>query len=207
MRVIQTVARAEQEPTMGHSKDDKTRSHDRIVEIAAARIRESGTAAPGVAEIMKAAGLTHGGFYKHFASRDDLIAEAADKAFADGEQAYVQVTDGAEDPLAAFVDWYASDAHCENPGSGCAVGSLAADASRSEARVQVAYRAQVERYLAHLEELLGGDEDARRRAVVSVSALVGSVMIARGAGDPALADEVLRDVRDFVKSQSATALA
>ena len=65
---------------MGHSRDDKARSHERIVEIAAARLRESGTAGPGVAELMKAAGLTHGGFYRHFKSRDDLVAAAVERA-------------------------------------------------------------------------------------------------------------------------------
>src|SRR4051794_34601484 len=80
MCVIHTVG-------MGHSQEDKARNHDRIVQIASGRIRESGTAAPGVAEIMQAAGLTHGGFYKHFDSREDLIAEAAGSAFADGRRA------------------------------------------------------------------------------------------------------------------------
>src|SRR5918997_3712890 len=94
--------------SMRQSREEKARTHDRIVEIASARIREAGIEGPGVAEIMQAAGLTHGGFYKHFGSRDDLIAEAADRAFADSEQAVQEVTSRAEDPLAAFVDWYVS---------------------------------------------------------------------------------------------------
>ncbi|TML09117.1 MAG: TetR/AcrR family transcriptional regulator [Actinobacteria bacterium] len=73
-------------------------------------MRESGTTGPGVAEVMQAAGLTHGGFYKHFGSRDDLVAEAVGKAFADANAGFDALTDGAEDPLAAFVDWYASAA-------------------------------------------------------------------------------------------------
>src|SRR4051794_34385344 len=93
---------------VGHSKEDKAASHERIVEIAAARMRESGTDGPGVAEIMRAAGLTHGGFYKHFTSRDNLVAEALAKAFAEADGATAEATKDAEDPLAAFVDWYAS---------------------------------------------------------------------------------------------------
>ena len=73
--------------TVGHSQDEKKANHERIVEIAAARIRESGTEAPGVAEIMQAAGLTHGGFYKHFGSRDELVAEAVERAFDDVDAA------------------------------------------------------------------------------------------------------------------------
>src|SRR6201999_3173083 len=77
---------------MGHSRQDKEKSHQQIVEIAAARMREAGTDGPGVAEIMRAAGLTHGGFYKHFGSRDDLVAEAVEAAIAQGEDAIREVT-------------------------------------------------------------------------------------------------------------------
>src|SRR5438067_5167100 len=101
--------------SMGHSRDEKAKNHERIVDIASARIRQSGTATPGVAEIMNAAGLTHGGFYKHFDSRDDLIAEAVDRTFADSEQAVAAVIDDAEDPFAAFVDWYVSAEHRDSP--------------------------------------------------------------------------------------------
>src|ERR1700753_1654966 len=106
---------------MGHSREEKEKSHRQIVEIAAARMREAGTDGPGVAEIMGAAGLTHGGFYKHFDSRDDLVAEAVDAAIAQGEEGYRAVTGGAADPLAAFVDWYLSADHRDDVGSGCAV--------------------------------------------------------------------------------------
>jgi TetR/AcrR family transcriptional repressor of nem operon len=192
---------------MGHSKEDKAASHDRIVEIAAARIRESGTDAPGVAEIMKAAGLTHGGFYKHFGSRDDLVAEAVERALADGTRATAQITADADDPLAAFVDWYASAAHRDDRAGGCAVAALGCDAPRADERVRAAYRAQVERYIANLEQLLGGggggggdDDDARQRATVAVSTLVGGLMLARAVDDEALSEEILRDVRAAVRA-------
>jgi TetR/AcrR family transcriptional regulator, transcriptional repressor for nem operon len=71
---------------------------------------------------MHAGGLTHGGFYKHFGSRDELIAEAADRAFVDEQEAVAAVTKGADDPLAAFVDWYVSGEHRDSLGSGCGVG-------------------------------------------------------------------------------------
>jgi TetR/AcrR family transcriptional repressor of nem operon len=186
---------------MGHSKEDKAASHDRIVEIAAARIRESGTTAPGVAEIMKAAGLTHGGFYKHFGSRDDLVAEAVERALADGTRATARVTADADDPLAAFVDWYASSAHRDDRAGGCAVAALGCDAPRADDRVRAAYREQVQRYIANLERLLGGDDgEARRRATVAVSTLVGGLMLARAVDDEALSGEILRDVRAAVKA-------
>jgi TetR/AcrR family transcriptional repressor of nem operon len=184
------------------SQQDKARSHDQIVDIAAARIRQDGTATPSIAEIMQAAGLTHGGFYKHFDSRDDLIAEAVDRTFAESQEATAAVIDGAEDPLGAFVEWYVSAEHRDNPGSGCGVVALGADVTRAGARVRAAYTEQVKRYLAQLETLLapddadtGSDPEARRRAAVMLSTLVGAVLVSRAVDDPALSDEIIADVR------------
>jgi TetR/AcrR family transcriptional repressor of nem operon len=173
------------------SAQDKAHSHERIVDIAAARIRQDGTTAPSVAEIMEAAGLTHGGFYKHFDSRDDLIAEAAERAFAEGQDAVTTVVNQADDPLRAFVDWYVSAEHRDDPASGCGVVSLGADVARADPSVRAAYTEQVKRYLAQLEQLLGDDA----QAAVALSTLVGAVLVSRAIDDPALSDEILADVR------------
>jgi TetR/AcrR family transcriptional repressor of nem operon len=186
---------------MGHSQRDKEKTHAVIVEIAAQKMRESGTEGPGVAEIMKAAGLTHGGFYKHFDSRDDLVAEALEAAVAQGRDGFAEVTEGVEDPLAAFVDWYLSPAHRDQPGTGCAVVALGADAARADERVRAVYGGQVERYIAQMEELLGGEgEDARPRAIAAVSTMVGALLIARAVGDEALSEEILREARTSVEA-------
>jgi TetR/AcrR family transcriptional regulator, transcriptional repressor for nem operon len=184
---------------MGHSQKEKAANHRRIVEIAARRIRESGTDGPGVAEIMSEAGLTHGGFYKHFDSRDDLVAEAFDAAVEQGAEGFREVTAEAADPLAAFVDWYLSADHREDPGSGCPVVALGADAARSGERVRAAYRGQVERYIADVEALLPAGEDTRRRAIAAVSAMVGALLISRAVDDQGLSDEILREVRATVE--------
>src|SRR5512132_4483020 len=186
---------------MRHSKEDKAASHARIVAIAAARIRESGTEQPGVAEIMRAAGLTHGGFYKHFGSRDELIAEAVERALTDSEPRLVEIAAGAGDPLAAFADAYVSAAHRDDPATGCGVAALGTDMPRVGGPAQEAYRLQVERYLAHLQPLLGNGDDARRRATVTLSAMVGAVMIARALGPTVSSDEILRDVRAAVRER------
>jgi TetR/AcrR family transcriptional repressor of nem operon len=187
---------------MRHSKEDKAASHERIVASAAARIRESGTEQPGVAEIMHAAGLTHGGFYKHFGSRDELIVEAVERALTDSESRVSELTAGADDPLAAFADAYLSAAHRDNPATGCGVAALGTDIPRVGGPAQEAYRAQVERYLAHFQQLLEGDEETtRRRATVTLSAMVGAVMIARALGPTARSDEILRDVREAVRER------
>jgi TetR/AcrR family transcriptional repressor of nem operon len=183
---------------MGHSRKDKEKNHRQIVEIAAQKMRESGTEGPGVAEIMKEAGLTHGGFYKHFDSRDDLVAEAVEEAISQARASYRDRVEGADDPLASFVDFYLSTTHRDDPGHGCPVVALGADAARADDRVRAAYGDQVKSYIDHMEELLGGDEDARRRAIAAVTSMVGAVLIARAVDDEALSEEILGDVRATV---------
>jgi TetR/AcrR family transcriptional repressor of nem operon len=187
---------------MRRSKQDKAASRERIVAVAAARIREAGTEQPGVAEIMRAAGLTHGGFYKHFGSRDELIVEAVEHAMTETESRVHELMAAAEDPLAAWADAYLSTEHRDDPGTGCAVAALGADIPRVGGAAQEAYRAQVEGYVAYLQQLLeGDDETARRRATVTLSAMVGAVTIARALGPTARSDEILRDVREAVRER------
>ena len=191
---------------MRRSKEDKAASHERIVEIAAARIRESGTEQPGVAEIMRAAGLTHGGFYKHFESRDELITEAVERALTDSESRLRDATSGAADPLTAFVESYLSTAHRDDPASGCGVVALGTDIPRVGGPAQDAYRSQVDRYLAHLQSLLGDEENenTRREATMTLSAMIGALMIARALGPTPRSDEILRDVREAVRESRAS---
>ena len=185
MSIIQTV---------GHSQDEKKANHERIVEIAAARMRQSGTEAPGVAEIMREAGLTHGGFYKHFSSRDELVAEAAEHAFASSARRTDDALDGAEDPLASFVDAYLSADHRDTPATGCAVAGLGPDAARGDERIRAQFGAGVQGYLARLEHMLGSREDA----VVALSSMVGALLLSRAVDDPELSEEFLAGVREAV---------
>jgi TetR/AcrR family transcriptional repressor of nem operon len=94
-----------------------------------------------------------------------------------------------------------SAAHRDDPATGCGVVALGTDVTRLGGPAQEAYRAQVERYLGHLERLLGDDDDVRRRAAVTLSAVVGAVMIARALGPTPRSDEILRDVRDVVRER------
>jgi TetR/AcrR family transcriptional repressor of nem operon len=181
---------------MRHSREEKARSRERIVAVAAARIREAGTDGPGVAEMMREAGMTHGGFYKHFASREELVAAALEHAVQEGDRRVTEITADAADPLAAFVDWYVSEEHVAHPGEGCAVAALGADIGRGSEQLRQVYRAQVERYLARLEQLLG----SRERATVALATLVGAITVARALGEPVLAREILGDVRAALRS-------
>src|ERR1700716_1194215 len=106
---------------MGHSKAEKAKTHKRIVKIASRRFREDGLAGVGIAQLMKEAGLTVGGFYKHFDSRDDLVAEAVGSAFGTWKrQTDAAATEGAPLSSAKLIDDYLNEAHRDNPGIGCA---------------------------------------------------------------------------------------
>src|SRR5438309_10414882 len=120
---------------MGHSKAQKTRTHKRIVSIASKRFREKGLAGFGIAELMKEAGLTVGGFYKHFDSRDDLVAEAVSSAFG-GWKPRVDVAKagGASVSIAKLIAEYLNAAHRDDPGKGCAFSALAPEIASSEKR-------------------------------------------------------------------------
>ena len=186
------------------SREEKAKTHNRIVDVASKRIREQGLDGPAVAEIMQAAGLTHGGFYKHFESRDDLIAEATQRAVAAADRHLHKLTDDAEDPLAAFVDWYLSAEHRDHPDAGCALPPLGDDVRRGDDRVRAAYSEQVDRYVEHVERFLGdgdgsrGEHGARDRAILVVSALVGALVLSRAVADDAFSDEILSAVHDGI---------
>ena len=124
---------------MGHSRANKRQHHEQIVGVAASRFREDGIDRVGVADLMHDAGLTHGGFYRHFESRDELVAEAVERALHDGGQAMAAVAESPTDPLAAVIDAYLSTTHRDNLASSCAVTTLAADVARSNPRARAAY--------------------------------------------------------------------
>ena len=139
---------------MGHSRASKRKHHEGIVGVAASRFREDGVDRVGVADLMHDAGLTHGGFYRHFESRDQLVAEAVERALHDGGQAMAAVAESPHDPLAAVVDAYLSISHRDNLGTSCAVTTLAGDVARSNPRARAAYTDQVGIYIDMLVRLL-----------------------------------------------------
>src|SRR5580693_9374846 len=121
--------------SMRHSKAEKAKTHERIVAIASRRFREEGLAGIGIADLMKEAGLTVGGFYKHFNSRDALVAEAVGDAFGVWQrQKEAAESEGQPLTFAKLIDDYLSDAHRKNPGAGCAFSALAPEIARSDKR-------------------------------------------------------------------------
>src|SRR5258706_5322417 len=134
---------------MGASKADKQKSRERIVRTAAARFRERGVDGIGVADLMKEAGLTHGGFYGHFGSREELVAEAVECALRDGGRALSAIAEAEGSPaavLGALVDAYLSLAHRDGLATSCAVATMANDVARSSPRARKADTKQVNQY-------------------------------------------------------------
>src|SRR6266403_1546290 len=122
---------------MGYSKAQKAKTHKRIVKIASKRFREDGLAGVGIAELMKEAGLTVGGFYKHFDSRDDLVAEAVSSAFGGWKRRVeAAASGGPQASYAKLIDEYLNEAHRDNPGTGCAFSALAPEIARSDKRTR-----------------------------------------------------------------------
>jgi TetR/AcrR family transcriptional regulator, transcriptional repressor for nem operon len=176
--------------TVGTSQADKAASHERIVKTASRRMRRDGIDSISVVELMNEAGLTHGGFYRHFGSRDDLVAEAIDTALAQGsERIQTAAKLGGPGALAAVIDGYLSPLHRDKPETGCAVAALPADIARTKPRARAAYSRQVRSYIDLLAELTP-DRDADEGHLI-LAALVGALVLARAVDDRGLSDELL----------------
>src|SRR5271156_369526 len=115
---------------MRYPASETAEKHKRILTEAARLFRERGFDGAGVADIMQAAGLTHGAFYAHFPSKDALEAEAVEQAFAQSDRKIYKLTANADDPKSAFLDSYLSVAHRDHPGSGCAIATLGPEVAR-----------------------------------------------------------------------------
>jgi TetR/AcrR family transcriptional regulator, transcriptional repressor for nem operon len=177
---------------MGHSQAEKARTHERIVAAASRQFREKGLDGIGLADLMKGAGVTVGGFYKHFPSRDALVGEAVADAFGPWE---VRVREAeASGQKISFIELlaeYLEPAHRDRRGEGCVFAALAADLARSDDATRAAATEQIDRTLNLLARLLGDAEDKRPAAILAYSAMIGAISLARIATDAALSDEIL----------------
>ncbi|MEV6304785.1 TetR family transcriptional regulator [Actinoplanes sp. NPDC051861] len=161
------------------SQAQATQNRERIVSTAARLFRERGVAGVSVADVMAEAGLTHGGFYKHFASKEALVAEAVARAFLDQAE---HLPDG----RAALIEQYLSAEHRDHPGQGCPSAGFGADVSRSSGDngARSAYTKGVEGFATHLGA--GGEPD-----LAALSMMVGALMLARATAGTDLSDRVL----------------
>jgi TetR/AcrR family transcriptional repressor of nem operon len=190
------------------TKEDKARNRQNILEAAGRMFRSQGIDAVGIAELMKEAGLTHGGFYNHFASKNDLVVEVCGASFAASLGTLAQeIEDGPDrhgSPLKRVVAGYLSTAHRDAPDGGCPSASLVTDAGRHSEAVQSAYAEGVEGYLtgfaaeflreAEQEGRTLTPDEARRKAMRLLSEMVGALTLARAVRhvEPELSEEILR---------------
>ena len=173
----------------------KEATHERIVDAAARAIRRSGYGGTSVADIMKAAGLTHGGFYAHFSSREAMLAEAADRAGAEATAASARVAATAppEQALQRMMSAYLSKQHRESPERGCPVVALGSEMPRQAPEVRRAATRRIKEMIdvvaRHLPDW--GQPGAHEQALVIVSSMVGTLLLARAVDDPKLSDALL----------------
>ncbi len=188
---------------MGTSQADMEKNHERIVAIAARMVREKGLDGIGVADLMKDAGLTHGGFYRHFGSREDLIDEAVECALGQWtKRAAGSDPKPSRKRFQAFVEEYLSVSHRNSPGNRCAVATLSGEAWRGGKRIRQAYTRQVKLYLALMEGVLGARRrpTLRRDSILALSAVVGAVAMARSVDNDQLSRDILSCTGEALKS-------
>jgi TetR/AcrR family transcriptional repressor of nem operon len=177
-------------------------NRQRVVETAARLFRERGFERVGVADLMKAAGLTHGGFYAQFDSKQHLMAEACEQALEESEQMWREAFERApKRPLAAIASHYLSREHRDNPGAGCLVAALSIEAARQGPMVRAALTEATKRFIETLEQAVPGRsaKTRRRQALTSLASMVGAVVLARTVRQASLSEEIL----DAVHAQVA----
>jgi TetR/AcrR family transcriptional regulator, transcriptional repressor for nem operon len=194
---------------MRYSKEHKQETHARIVRKASVRLREKGAHGIGVADLMKEAGLTHGGFYAHFDSREALLIESFAYAM-DRSMAYWRKTTSEISPekrLATIVDSYLNTGHRDDPGRGCAVPTLGAEIVRESPKARKAFAAKLEQMIGMIAEQLVDlpPKAARKQASAALATMMGTLVLSRIAGSGEFSDEILAAGREAVLGRVAAA--
>jgi len=187
---------------MRYTPDHKQQTHRRIVQSAAQQFRSEGLNGPGVAKLMKSSGLTHGGFYKHFASKDALFAEAIDESV---RQIGATLTNRAQkcppsESWKEIVKHYLSIEHCEHPGIGCPVAALAPDIARTTPSVKKKIRHSMNTYRNQLVEFMPGNdsEQKQKNFALIFTAMIGAMTVARTMADREEKQKLLELVRNHL---------
>ena len=194
---------------MRYSKEHKFQTHARIVKKASVKLREKGAHGIGVADLMKDAGLTHGGFYAHFDSRDALVIEAFTHAMDRSTAKWRKLSDETpvEKRLSKIVNSYLAPVHRDDPGQGCAVPALAAEIARESAKTRRVFSGRMEQMIDMLADQFQGvpRKAARQQAMAALATMMGSLVMARVAGTSEFSDEILKSGRDAVLGRASPA--
>jgi len=194
---------------MRYSKEHKQETHARIVKKASVRLREKGAHGIGVADLMKEAGLTHGGFYAHFDSREALVIEAFAYAMDHSTERWRKVAEETppEKRLSTIVETYLTPIHRDDPGHGCAVPTLGAEIARESPKTRKAFAAKLEAMIDMIADQIVDvpRKSARKQAVAALATMMGTLVLSRIAGNGEFSDEILAAGREAVVSRAAAA--
>jgi TetR/AcrR family transcriptional repressor of nem operon len=194
---------------MRYSREHKLETHARIVKKASVRLREKGAHGIGVADLMKDAGLTHGGFYAHFDSRDALVIEAFAHAMDRSTERWRKIAEqtAPDKRLAVIVESYLTTIHRDDPGHGCAVPTLGAEIARESPKTRKAFAAKLEQMIEMLADQIPElpRKAARKQAMAAIATMMGTLVLARIAGSGEFSDEILSAGREAVLERGKSA--
>jgi TetR/AcrR family transcriptional repressor of nem operon len=195
--------------SMRYSKEHKQETHARIVKKASVRLREKGAHGIGVADLMKEAGLTHGGFYAHFDSREALVIEAFSYAMDRATERWRNMAEQTppEKRLAAIVESYLTPLHRDDAGRGCAVPALGAEIARESPKTRKAFAAKLEQMIDMMADQIPGasPKAARKQAIAALATMMGTLVLSRIGGTGDFSDEILSAGRDAALGRTAAA--
>ena len=181
---------------MGHSQAEKARSRERILQEAADQVRDAGLESISVGKLMRRADLTHGGFYNHFESRCELLAQALERALAEGQKAWLAAVDPDDAPRSfeAKVRSYLSRSHRDSRATGCAIAALASDVARADERSRAVMSNHIDTFVSQLSKSLRTRDEGD--AMLAVSATIGALLLSRVQVDARRSDALLKAVRE-----------
>jgi TetR/AcrR family transcriptional repressor of nem operon len=188
---------------MRYPDDHKQETRQRVVRAAARSLRRQGPDKLAVAGVMAEVGLTHGGFYAHFASKEALLGAAVEEAFRQGRKRFALTTGDADDraALEAYVDMYVSASHRDGRELGCPITALAGDMARQAGPAREAFDAGIKSLVDGLASRLPGGDTALAGSLMAEMA--GAVSLSRAVADPALSDSLLEQSRVAIKARIA----
>jgi TetR/AcrR family transcriptional repressor of nem operon len=193
---------------MRYSREHKLETHARIVKRASVRLREKGAHGIGVADLMKDAGLTHGGFYAHFDSREALVIEAFSHAMDRSTERWRKIGEATppDRRLAMIVDSYLTPVHRDDPGHGCAIPTLGAEIARESPRTRKAFAAKLEQMIDMMADQIPDvpRKAARKQAMSTIATMMGTLVMARVAGTGEFSEEILAAGREAVLSRAVS---
>lgn len=181
------------------SRDQARQNRQRVVATSSQLFREKGVDGVGISDLMSEAGLTHGGFYKQFGSKAELVEEACALALTETMAFWDNYVEGSDDPRARFIRGYLSDRHRDSVGEGCLLPALAAEARREPPPIRNVFTRAIRAYADRLDQPVEArTAESRAEALSALAQMVGAVLLARASDDVVLSEEILEAARRSV---------